>query len=50
MKIPFTKPFVTGKEIINIRNSLDGRLSGDGPFTERAQFLIQEQLNCGKVL
>lgn len=49
--IPFNRPHLTGREIDYVRHSLEsGHLSGDGPFTERCQNLLEEVLGVHKVL
>ena len=51
MKIPFNKPYMTGKELeyISEAHSL-GHLSGDGSFTRRCQRWMEEQTGCDKAL
>ncbi len=51
MKIPFNKPFLTGKEVGYIRDAVDsGKLSGNGKYTKLAQKLFQELYNFPKCL
>ena len=50
--IPFNKPVVIGDEIEFIIDSIQkGWISGDGPYTKKAQNLLQSQINVNaKVL
>lgn len=51
MIIPFNKPYLTGKEILNISNAhLNGQLAGDGIYTKKCQAWIEEQTGCRKAL
>lgn len=44
MKIPFTKPLPINKETeYMLAAAKSGKLSGDGPFTEKCKMLIEEQ-------
>ncbi len=51
MKIPFNRPYMTGKELLYIeeahRNSM---LAGDGPFTKRCHGWLEETTDCKKAL
>jgi len=45
--IPFNRPPVTGNELSFIEEALNqGKLSGDGPFTELCQRWFERQLGC----
>lgn len=49
--IPFNKPYTTGAEVENIRQSIQsGHLSGNGPFTKRCHKLLEEGWGFDKVL
>jgi dTDP-4-amino-4,6-dideoxygalactose transaminase len=51
LKIPFNKPFITGKELDYIAAAIaDGRLAGDGPFTRECARLLEQKLATGRVL
>jgi dTDP-4-amino-4,6-dideoxygalactose transaminase len=51
IKLPFNRPFVAGSEFDYIREAIaNAHLSGDGPFTKRAQAWMQERLGCPRVL
>ncbi len=51
MKIPFNKPFMTGKELYYIAEAKFGNmLAGDGPFTKRCHRWIEEETGCAKAL
>ena len=51
MKIPFNKPYMTGKELKYITEAHSrGHLSGDGSFTRRCQRWMEEQTGCDKAL
>jgi dTDP-4-amino-4,6-dideoxygalactose transaminase len=50
-KIPFNKPFMTGKELEYISEAhSNGRLAGDGPFTQRCQEWLEKSTGCKKAL
>lgn len=50
-RIPFNKPFIVGKELYYVAQSvIGGHTSGDGPFTKKCQALMEERFNAGKVL
>ncbi len=50
-KIPFNKPFMTGKELYYIAEAKFGNmLAGDGPFTKRCHEWIERRTNCSKAL
>ena len=46
--IPFNKPFIVGKELNNIAQTVlvESHLSGNGPFTKKCQKWIEEQIGC----
>lgn len=49
--IPFNRPYMTGKELSYIAEAhLNGRLAGDGPFTERCHAWIEQRTGCFKAL
>ena len=49
--IPFTKPYITGKENIYIQDVIaSGNLSGDGIYTQKCQQWLQDFLSSNKVL
>lgn len=51
MRLPFTRSFTTGGELAYIRQALETRkLSGNGPFTQRCQTLLEERLSAHRVL
>jgi dTDP-4-amino-4,6-dideoxygalactose transaminase len=51
MEIPFNRPFIVGKELYYIAQSvLNGHISGDGPFSKKCQALMEEKFNTKKVL
>lgn len=51
IRIPFNKPFMTGKELFNIAQAhFAGRLSGDGPFTSKCHAWIEHQTGTPKAL
>jgi dTDP-4-amino-4,6-dideoxygalactose transaminase len=51
MEIPFNRPFIIGKELSYIAQSvLNGHISGDGPFTKKCQALMEEKFNARKIL
>ena len=48
---PFNKPHLTGREMDYIAQALAaGKLSGDGPFTRRAQEKLEQLLGSGRSL
>lgn len=51
MRIPYNKPYMTGKEIgyISQAHAL-GHLSGDGPFTKKCQAWLEKRLGTRKAL
>ena len=51
MKIPFNKPYMTGKELYYIAEAKFGNmLAGDGPFTKRCHRWVEERTGCAKAL
>lgn len=49
--IPFNWPHMTGKELSYIAEShFNGRLAGDGPFTNRCHAWLEERSGCAKAL
>jgi len=51
MKIPFNKPFLTGKELDYIRQAIEaGKISGDGIFTKKCQHFFEERYGFKKAL
>ena len=49
--IPFNKPYLTGKELSNIKEAvLKGHISGDGFFTKKCHQFFQETFGFKKVL
>lgn len=50
-KIPFNKPYLTGKELSNIREAVRrGKISGDGFFTHECHKFFQEKFGFKKTL
>lgn len=50
-RIPFNKPCLVGEELDYMRQAVvNGHASGDGPFTERSQRLMQERFSARRVL
>jgi len=51
MKVPFNKPYMTGKELGYIGEAhKNGHLSGDGPFTKRCQLWIEKTFGSKRAL
>jgi dTDP-4-amino-4,6-dideoxygalactose transaminase len=49
--IPFNWPYMTGRELEYIAESQrNGRLAGDGPFTDRCHAWLEERSGCAKAL
>jgi dTDP-4-amino-4,6-dideoxygalactose transaminase len=49
--IPFNKPCIVGSELIYVGQAVaGGHASGDGPFTKRAQKLMEERFGARRVL
>lgn len=50
-KIPFNRPFMTGKELYYIAEAKFGnKLAGDGPFTKRCHEWLEHKSGCKKAL
>jgi dTDP-4-amino-4,6-dideoxygalactose transaminase len=50
-KIPFNRPFMTGKELYYIAEAKFGnKLAGDGPFTKRCHAELEKMSGCNKAL
>ena len=50
-KIPFNKPYLTGKEQIYISEAKSNNmLAGDGPFTKHCHQWLEENTGCAKAL
>jgi len=50
-RIPFNKPFIVGKELYYIAQSvLSGKIAGDGLFTRKCHSLLEEKFEAKKVL
>ena len=50
-KIPFNKPYMTGKELPNIAEAhRNGCFAGDGPFTKACEQWIRERTGCASAL
>ncbi len=51
MKIPFNKPYMTGKELWNISQAhASGHLAGDGAFTKKCSNWLEQRIGCQKAL
>lgn len=51
MKIPFNKPYLTGKELTYIAEAHQfGHLSGDGAFTKKCHTWLEQEIGCKKAL
>ncbi|MDC1288187.1 dTDP-4-amino-4,6-dideoxygalactose transaminase [Gammaproteobacteria bacterium] len=51
MKIPFNKPYMTGKELWYISQAhANGHLAGDGEFTRRCHAWLEERIGCSQAL
>lgn len=51
MKIPFNKPYMTGRELSLISQAhARGHLSGDGEFTKQCHAWLETRTNCHKAL
>ncbi|HYA40829.1 MAG TPA: dTDP-4-amino-4,6-dideoxygalactose transaminase, partial [Syntrophobacteraceae bacterium] len=49
--IPFNFPYMTGKELYYIAEAhFQGRLAGDGPFTERCHKWLEARTGCSRAL
>lgn len=50
-KIPFNKPYMTGKELHRIAEAKFGNmLAGDGPFTKQCHLWLEQRTGCAKAL
>lgn len=50
-RIPFNKPYMTGKELYYIAEAHSGNiLAGDGPFTKRCHQWLEQKTGCAKAL
>lgn len=50
-RIPFNKPFLSGKELYYIAQSvLSGHTAGDGQFTKKCQLLMEERFGARSIL
>jgi dTDP-4-amino-4,6-dideoxygalactose transaminase len=50
-RIPFNKPCIVGRELAYVRETIDnGHASGNGPFTKRAQSLMEERFGARRTL
>jgi dTDP-4-amino-4,6-dideoxygalactose transaminase len=50
-RIPFNRPFVTGREFAYMQRAIDGmHLSGDGPFTARVHERLEQMTGAGTAL
>jgi dTDP-4-amino-4,6-dideoxygalactose transaminase len=50
-KIPFNRPYMTGKELFYIAEAkFGGMLAGDGPFTKRCHRWIEQNTGCATAL
>ncbi|AXT51970.1 dTDP-4-amino-4,6-dideoxygalactose transaminase [Aquimarina sp. BL5] len=51
MKIPFNRPFLTGKETKYIEDAISlGKISGNGVFTKKCQFFFENRYGFKKTL
>jgi dTDP-4-amino-4,6-dideoxygalactose transaminase len=51
MKIPFNKPYTTGKELQYISEAIaSGQISGNGPFTKKCHELLVSSYGFSKPL
>jgi dTDP-4-amino-4,6-dideoxygalactose transaminase len=51
MKIPFNKPYMTGKELWNISQAhASGHLAGDGSFTKKCSAWLEKRIGSQKAL
>jgi len=50
-KIPFNRPYTTGREIEYIREAVNcSHLSSDGQFSRRCEAWLQQTIGCGRAL
>lgn len=51
IRIPFNKPCIVGSELIYVGQAVaGGHASGDGPFTKRAETLLQHRFDAPRIL
>jgi dTDP-4-amino-4,6-dideoxygalactose transaminase len=51
VKIPFNKPYMTGRELAYIEQAHAlGRLSGDGTFTKKCNAWLEQHIGCKRAL
>jgi dTDP-4-amino-4,6-dideoxygalactose transaminase len=51
IRIPFNKPAVVGSELTYVGQAVaGGHASGDGPFTKRAQLMLEKRFDAKRVL
>ena len=51
MKIPYNKPYMTGKELWYISQAhANGHLAGDGEFTQKCHAWLENHIGCKKAL
>lgn len=51
MKVPFNKPYMTGRELSNIAQAhANGHLSGDGPFTRRCHDWLERHTGAHRAM
>ncbi len=51
MRIPFSKPYVTGREMEYIRQAIDGgKLTGNGEFSRKCARGLEEMTGCRKAI
>ncbi|MFC1827635.1 dTDP-4-amino-4,6-dideoxygalactose transaminase [Thermodesulfobacteriota bacterium] len=51
MKIPYNKPYMTGKELLYICQAhANGHLAGDGEFTRKCHAWLESHIGCKKAL
>ncbi len=51
MRVPFNRPYVTGRELGYIDEAIaNHHLSGDGPFTKKCHAWLQEHTGCQNAL
>lgn len=51
MRIPFNKPYMTGKELWYISQAhANGHLAGDGEFTRKCNAWLEKRIGCDKAL
>ena len=51
LKVPFNKPFITGKELYYIADSvMQGQISGNGYYTKKCESFLEKYTHSNKVL